>query len=127
MKKEKDKKSKIKKFSIEEMGVLHGNPKLCYLQLDPGFVRNHLAEEVIFEEKKKTGGDFKVSNVECPFCQNGFIRLMFSGPAFDTGIIGENPFKPGDEGKLAGKSYQYECTNKKCIAKFKGEDITLKN
>ncbi|MFC1678459.1 hypothetical protein ACFLZ9_01835 [Patescibacteria group bacterium] len=119
-------KNQIKDFSIEEMKLMmfEEDPPNMWIQDD--FVSEHLTEWVIRIEKIHTDDpeELKVSNVRCPFCKQGLIRIINIKPDFSYGAFGRQG--PLPRSHHTDNNYHFDCTNEDCGARFYGSECIMR-
>jgi len=97
-------------YDVKEMGMLF-YPNSIYLY--NSFIRDKLNPGTLDTELRKEG---EITNIGCPFCKNGFLKLITVKPRYSGGL-----------GRVArtqhhtGNWYEYVCSNPDCSGKFSGE------
>lgn len=94
-------------FSDEEWGLREGISKQVR------FFNHRIADRLPREHEGE------VSNIQCPFCKDGCLKLAGIEPVMDR----EYPYGWGDEMVHIGDDYLYACTNESCDALFAFEHI----
>ncbi len=98
-------------YDVKEMGKLT-SPNSIYLY--NSFIRDKLNPGILNTEPKKEG---EITNIGCPFCKNGFLKLSTVKPKYSGGLRG------GVAHTLhhTGNWYEYVCSNPNCNGRFAGE------
>lgn len=99
------------RYNVEQMGRLI-SPNTIYLF------------ESFMEEKLRVSGGLlasllseeeKTTDVGCPFCQEGFLKLTKVKPQYSGGLS-----KVPTTKHHVGNEYEYVCSNPKCDGRFVG-------
>lgn len=94
-------KQTIRRFFIEEMGFLVASESLPHsVSLSSLFLTKHLGV-TRFDNTSST------TNVGCPFCKEGRLRLINVDPTVS-------------HGHHVGNGYSYDCSNGSCDGTFSG-------
>jgi hypothetical protein len=98
-------------YPLEEMGhVPMPEEAPHWMLLHKWFIRDKNLQTSNYAAEIK-----KLTNVTCPFCKVGVLRLIKAEP-FYSGGLGSRPSAL----RHVGDDLEYDCSNEKCDAKFEG-------
>jgi len=96
-------------YSVKEMGTLM-SPHTIFLfgSFIQEKLKGSMLDAVSFDEEK-------ITKVGCPFCKDGFLKLVKVEPQYSGG-----PRRVPSVMHHVGNRYEYVCSNPKCDGRFVG-------